>query len=55
MVEAYRAERERQYAAAVEAAHGYDTELAELLPQLVTFRAWLTGRAYLNRAQETAA
>jgi hypothetical protein len=45
IVEDYRAERERQYADAVERAGGYDAELADELPGLITFRRWLRGRA----------
>jgi hypothetical protein len=44
MVQDYRAERERQLSDADEAALGYDTELAELRPNLITFKRYLTGR-----------
>jgi hypothetical protein len=52
MVCDYRAERERQLAAAEERAGGYDTELAEYRPHLITFRRWLCGLA--GRAERAA-
>jgi hypothetical protein len=46
-VQAYQQERERQYSAAVEAARGYQTELAEYLQlhPLPTFKQWLIASA----------
>ena len=45
LVDTYRAERERQLSAAEELALGYATELAELTPDLITFRKFLLGTA----------
>ncbi len=45
MVSDYQQERERQLSAAEERAGGYDTELAEYRAGLITFQAWLAGRA----------
>lgn len=45
LVSDYRAERERQLSQAEETAGGYATELAELRAGLITFQAWLAGRA----------
>lgn len=56
-VEAYRQERQRQEAAAVESARGYKTELGEYLEShpLPTFKRWLITSAAGPARRESAA